>query len=242
MKTVEDRLRIAASETREYAAKQWPSPPSRVLTPQRTSGWLAFVAAFAVVVVAFAALPWLMSMGRSDTAGQPDPLTTPTSTTTPTTAPASKCSAAGAPIPGDDDTLPAAVAGTRAAIVEAASRCDLQTVIDLAGPGFTTTFGGGDAESFRTWEEEGDGRLGSLLAILGMSNSVVDDGNGGEIYVWPSAFAYDTWEEIPPEALDELKKLYTADELEQFSRFGAYGGWRAGITESGDWLYFVAGD
>lgn len=241
MKTVDDRLRTAATETRHYAAKQWPTPSSHVVPPRRSRGWLAFAAAFSVVIVAFAALPWLMGVGRPDTASRPDPMVTPT-TTTPTTAAVPECSASGTPVPGRDESLPAAVAETRTAIVRAASQCDLQAVIDLAGPGFITDFGGGDADTFKTWEEDGEGRLGTLLGILDMSHAIVDDGNGGEIYVWPAAFAYDNWEDIPPAALDELLALYTREEVEQLSQLGVYGGWRAGIAQDGDWLFFVAGD
>ena len=239
MRTVEDSLRAAASETREYAERQWPNPPAQ-LAAHQPRGWLAFAAAFAAVVVAFAALPWLMGIDEPDTASQPSPLPAPGADTTTPDGP--ECSASGAPVPEPDEALPAAVAETRAAIIEAAVGCDLEALIDLAGPGFTTDFGGGDSENLRTWEQDGEGRLGALLSILDMSHAVVGDGNGGETHVWPAAYAYDSWDEIPPEAIEELSSLYTEAELEVISQVGVYGGWRTGIDESGDWMYFVAGD
>jgi hypothetical protein len=246
VRTVDDRLRAAAAETREYAAKQWPKSLGQPGSARRPSGWLAFAATFALVVVAFAAIPWLMRLDQPGADPDAPPIATSGTTTLPSTTStgveAPQCSATGAAVPEPVDGLPPAVAQTTTAIIAAATDCDLQTLIDLAGSGFTTDFGGGDAETMRTWEEEGQGHLGDLLTVLGMSHAVVDDGAGGEIYVWPSAFAYDNWEEIPQDALDELSALYTQEELEQISLLGAYGGWRVGIDESGDWMFFVAGD
>jgi hypothetical protein len=39
-----------------------------------------------------------------------------------------------------------------------------------------------------------------------------------------------------------MSTIYTQDELDQISGLGSYGGWRTAIDESGDWMYFVAGD
>jgi hypothetical protein len=61
-------------------------------------------------------------------------------------------------------------------------------------------------------------------------------------YVWPSAFIYDTWEEIPPADLDVLSEIYSREELDQIATFGSYAGWRIGIAEDGAWRFFVAGD
>ncbi len=60
--------------------------------------------------------------------------------------------------------------------------------------------------------------------------------------MWPSAFAYDSWEEIPSADLEALRTIYTDEELDQIATFGAYAGWRVGITEEGVWRFFVAGD
>jgi hypothetical protein len=60
--------------------------------------------------------------------------------------------------------------------------------------------------------------------------------------VWPAAATYGTWEEIPDEQLAELGTLYSDEELEQISGYGTYIGWRTGIDQDGNWIYFVAGD
>lgn len=60
--------------------------------------------------------------------------------------------------------------------------------------------------------------------------------------MWPSAFAYDEWAAAPEEDKDALRPLYTEENFEGFARFGGYIGYRVGITEQGEWIFFVAGD
>jgi len=60
------------------------------------------------------------------------------------------------------------------------------------------------------------------------------------IYVWPSAFG-DNPTDADWQAVED-SGLHTAEEIEQMHEFGGYTGWRIGITEDGDWLFFVAGD
>ena len=46
-----------------------------------------------------------------------------------------------------------------------------------------------------------------------------------------------------PEADKEvLRALYDEDDFATFSDFGGYIGYRLGITENGEWSFFVAGD
>lgn len=61
-------------------------------------------------------------------------------------------------------------------------------------------------------------------------------------YVWPSAFAYDSWDEVPEVDREALRPLYGDDDLESFDRFGGYIGHRVVIREDGTWTAFVAGD
>lgn len=249
VKTVEERLRSAAEETRRYAAGHRPPDTREEKAPTRTANLLVFVAAFAVVVALFT-LPGLLTRiqpGEQPTVTEPlgapgsVPGTTLGSGPT-TTVGASECSSSGTPPPAEDPALPDPVADTRLAVVEAAAACDLDVLVDLAGPGFVTSFGGGGAENFRLWEESGEGRLDVLLLILGMSHGVVPDGQGGEIYVWPAAFAHDSWDDISAEEMEGLNAIYTEEQLDEIGRLGFYGGWRTGIDEEGDWLFFVAGD
>ncbi len=57
-----------------------------------------------------------------------------------------------------------------------------------------------------------------------------------------AAATYPSWAEVPPEDRNVLRPLYGDEEFEQFAGFGSYIGYRVGITDTGDWLYFVAGD
>lgn len=41
---------------------------------------------------------------------------------------------------------------------------------------------------------------------------------------------------------ERLLGLYGAQDLADFEAFGGYSGYRVGISEAGEWMYFVAGD
>lgn len=174
------------------------------------------------------------------------PQTTPTTPTTVATTmgtePEPPCSSGDVPQPSEAPGLPAAVATTRDAIATAAASCDFGALRTLTGDNFTTSFGGGGAENLRLWEEDGDGRMGTLLHLLDMTHGTNELAYGGEIYVWPAAATYDSWESISEKELDELSTIYSEGELDQMATVGQYLGWRTGIDENGEWLYFVAGD
>jgi hypothetical protein len=57
-------------------------------------------------------------------------------------------------------------------------------------------------------------------------------------YVWPSAYLVDADEA----AWAAVAGLYTAEEIETMRDYGGFIGWRVGITEAGEWRFFVAGD
>ena len=159
-----------------------------------------------------------------------------------TTAP-QECSATGTPAPPEQPDLPDQIADVRLAIIEAVAACDLATLEGLAAENFVTHFGGGGVEELSNWEEAGEGKLGILLQILGMSYGVQETGDGDTYYVWPGAFAADSWDEITDEQMAEIRQLHTQVELDQMAEhFDGYAGWRTGINVAGDWRYFVAGD
>lgn len=138
--------------------------------------------------------------------------------------------------------LPPAVEQTRAAIKEAAENRDFEALEALIPEeGFTYTFGGpvegGPTAYWQQIEEESPQRpLEALAAILEMPYTKADD-----IYVWP--FAYDR----DPGTLTEaeralLSSVASEAEIRQWTEFGHYLGWRAGINVRGKWVFFVAGD
>lgn len=163
------------------------------------------------------------------------------------TSPPASCSASG------EDTdlepqpdLPEPVAETRQEIAAAAAACDFDALQSLARAGsepFTYSFGGGGrpARFWRRQERAGDEPLRLMGGVLARPFGTVEAG-GSVQYVWPSAFAFQDWRDVPAEDREALKPLYDRQDFELFARFGGYIGYRIGISESGEWLYFVAGD
>jgi hypothetical protein len=257
MEDLEKRILHAAEELRQVTRDYRPpgSPERRFPTP---AGWLAFAVGFGLVALAIGILPSLLGsdQGPAGTTGTTSPVVVPstagdtTITTTPvTTVPSVECSSTGVEAPPVEEGLPDPVSEARAAIIAAALSCDYDALVALAGEPFTTSFGGGGSEMFQEWEETGQGKLGILVRLLGLSHARQEfEGDAAEVlgssvlYVWPAAFDYDSWEEIPQELIDELLVIYTQEEIDQIAGFGSYAGWRTGITAEGDWVFFVAGD
>jgi hypothetical protein len=135
------------------------------------------------------------------------------------------------------------VADTRMAIAEAAIACDYEALEGLASTDFSTSFGGGGFENIPQWEEEGTYPATALIVELFGTPYAFEDYEGlARHYYWPSAFVYDSWDEIPPADMEALLSVYTQEELDQAAEFGAYALWRIGITETGEWRFFIAGD
>lgn len=169
--------------------------------------------------------------------------TTAASSTTATTAkPEPSCSAAGSSRPGPQADLPSAVADKRAAILAAALACDLDGLAALTGPDFTVSFGGGDpVDVWEAAEATGDGPMRFLVELLAMpyATQTIDDRT---IYVWPSAFAAESWADVTAADREALAKLYDEQAMTSFEQFGGYIGYRIGIDQDGEWMFFVAGD
>ena len=161
--------------------------------------------------------------------------------------PAPQCSASGeAPAELLQGGLPPAAATTRAEIIEAAVACDYYGLADIALRGdasFTYSFGGGDDPAGSWRQDEADGRpvLRTLVRLMNTpfaSREVTD----GTQYVWPSAFGYERWQDVPASEREALRPIYDDDDFQGFDAFGSYAGYRVGITGTGDWTFFVGGD
>lgn len=142
--------------------------------------------------------------------------------------------------------LPDAVAETRREIATAAEACDFDQLNALARVGdepFTFSFGGGGnpASFWRRGERAGDEPLRFMAGVLRRPFETIET-EGTRFYVWPSAFAYDSWSDVPADERDALRPLYGDQDFERFSEFGGYFGYRVGIASSGEWMFFVAGD
>lgn len=149
----------------------------------------------------------------------------------------------------DIDQLPEPVRRMRGLIMEACLSGDveqLRSLISLGEGGTQLSFGDipGDAVDFlreMSGDDEGQEILAILYEVLAAGYVRLDEGEPGEMYVWPYFFA------VPLEALDrrqrvELFKLVTAGDYEDMKNYGAYIFYRVGISPAGRWLFFVAGD
>jgi hypothetical protein len=154
------------------------------------------------------------------------------------------CSAAGLDATVDPQDLPGPVAATRQAIVEAATDCDYDRLVELGGD-LRYSFGGGNdpAGFWREIESAGPEPLPleAMVELLALPFGTVEAGDI-TYYVWPRAFAYDSWDTVPEEDRRALTGLYDVSDQEGFAQFGAYIGYRVGITSDGTWAYFVDGD
>ena len=250
----EQRMEQAAQEVRQSAKRSVPPPLETGARRTLPRGWLIFAAAFGVVIVTLGVLPMISSPEDSGPASGSTPTTTPalpsttiaepaTTEVPATTVPLADCSATGLPMPSEQEGLPQPVADVRRAIAAAAIACDFETLQALAGPDLVTSFGGGGFEMIPTWEEEGTYQaLALLVELFDTPYAFVDYEDQPRHYYWPSAFVYDTWDEIPPADIEALLTVYTQEELDQYAEFGSYALWRIGITETGEWRFFVAGD
>ncbi len=165
-------------------------------------------------------------------------------TTTATAAPDPGCSAGDiSPSALALSSVPQPVAQSLVDIVEAAQICDFDRLAAVGGDDFTASFGGGDPAELWAYEEGlGLGPMYWLLCVLGLPHGTVDLGDE-LMYVWPAAATHDGgWDTMPEQYLEPLRAIYSEDNFEDFRQFGDYIGYRVGITESGDWSFFVAGD
>ena len=186
----------------------------------------------------------IRSEGRAATTTTLDGPTTTTSER-PQPAPEAQCSAAGRSTVPQPQDLPAPVAEMRRAIRAAAVACDCDSLADLGERGtFAYSFGAsGDPAGFwRRAEAEGGDPMRLLVELLNLPFASRSPDGGAEQYVWPRAYSYGHWSEVPPDARRELESIYGPDDLERFRRFGSYSGSRVGIAADGDWLFYIAGD
>jgi hypothetical protein len=211
----------------------------------------AAVAAATVVIVAGAWVAGTLPGGEQRRFGpvgttptdSPSPSPEPEPTPTP---PPDPCSAAGLPAAAQEG-LPDPIADMRAAVLDAARRCDYQALEDLAlagEPGFSYSFGeDGDPGGYWRRYEEGRFRdediMARLVQTLGLMHCREEVSDGTSYIFWPSVMCADA-DDADWEALEQ-SGLYSNDELRSYREQG-FLGYRVGISESGDWIVFVAGD
>ncbi|MER9558389.1 MULTISPECIES: hypothetical protein [unclassified Mesorhizobium] len=157
-----------------------------------------------------------------------------------------------APVPEvvyDLAKLPEPVRRMHDLIVEACKSGDIEKLRPLIGKGdMMTQLSLGDIEGDPiaflkglSGDTEGQEILAILEEVLSAGFVHVDAGTPQDLYVWPYFFA------LPLDKLDarqrvELFKIVTASDYDDMKQFGAYIFYRVGITPTGQWTFFVAGD
>ena len=251
----EQRMEQAAQEVRQSAKHAVPPPLETGARRTLPRGWLIFAAAFGVVIVTLGVLPMISTPEDSGPASGSTPSTTPAvaSTTVPepvTTAPATvpstvadDCSAAGLPMPAEQEGLPAPVADAR---TSDRRRCDCLRLRGARGVGLSRF-----RHQLRRWrirehpDVGGRGHLSGARPSGGaVRHSVRLRGLRGPTasLLLAVRLRIRLVGRDPPADMEALLTVYTQEELDQSAEFGAYALWRIGITETGEWRFFVAGD
>lgn len=149
----------------------------------------------------------------------------------------------------DESALPAPVRRMRELIRNAARTGDIEKLRPLLGAGDTATQLTFDALetdpiSFllaASGDPEGHEVLAILLEVLEAGFVRTEDETDGVLYVWPYFAAFPI-KELEPAMKVELFRLLTGGDYEDMQEFGAYIFYRVGITESGEWRFFLSGD
>lgn len=237
--SAEDHIRMLL----QHADDAMPSHPDvswaetmRRAQRQRIAGMMMM--GFATTVVIAFAVVAVSSLSRRG--GEPSP---PAGSPSPTVV-AERCSATGlSPTPAPEKALEPPVASTGREIAAAATACDyagLERLAQMGGRRFTYSFGAAGAQGFARYLREQDKEtriLSVLVETLTLSSCIERSGNTS-IVQWPAAFC----DGASDEDWAQLRGLYPPQEIASWRETGFFGGYRVGITESGTWLFFVAGD
>ena len=144
--------------------------------------------------------------------------------------------------------MPPPVLATRQKLIEAAKSGDLEKLRALMQeqsepPAVSFGDPGDPIEYLKALSADADGReiLAILLEVMEMGFVHVGEGTEEELYVWPY-FAEYPLTALTPEQLVELFTLLTAADYEDMKSYGSYTFFRVGISPSGQWRFFLAGD
>ena len=140
--------------------------------------------------------------------------------------------------------LPPMVELMRMTIAQAAHDCDFDMLEGLAfafGAEFVYSFdeptvGGCPALFWRGLENGGENVASTLARLLEMPYAEMDG-----LYVWPSA-ALLPWSELPVAARESLRRSFGDTQVSFWDELGTYMDYRIGISEEGDWRFFIPSD
>ncbi len=149
----------------------------------------------------------------------------------------------------DLDALPFPTRRMHELILEATRAGDIEKLSAFLGTGENMTLlslGGtpGDPIEFLK-EQSGDAEGHEILAILEEILEAgyvhLDPGTDQELYVWPYFFALPI-NDLTDRQMVELFRIVTYGDFQDMEDFGGYIFYRVGITPTGRWQFFVAGD
>ncbi len=149
----------------------------------------------------------------------------------------------------DLEALPFPTRRMHQLILEATKSGDIEKLRAFIGTGGSMTMlslGGIDGDPIdHLRKEAGDTNGHEILAILEEILEAgyvhLDKGTDRELYVWPYFFAYPLDKLTDPQMV-ELFRIVTFGDFQDMKDFGGYIFYRAGITPSGRWTFFIAGD
>ena len=134
-------------------------------------------------------------------------------------------------------------------ILEATKSGDVEKLRPLIGVGDGSTqlsLGGYDGDPIeflksQSGDKQGHEILAILEEVLQAGFVHLDSGTENEIYVWPYFFAYPI-DALEPSQRVELFRIVTYGDYQDMQDFGGYIFYRVGISPTGRWHFFVAGD
>ena len=149
----------------------------------------------------------------------------------------------------DLEALPFSTRRMHQLILEATKSGDIEKLRALIGTGDSQTMlslGDFDGDPIEYLKKEGGDSNGHetlaiLEEILEAGYVHLDKGTDRELYVWPYFFAYPLDKLTDPQMV-ELFRIVTYGDFQDMKDFGGYIFYRAGITPTGRWTFFVAGD
>lgn len=148
----------------------------------------------------------------------------------------------------DFESLPEPARRMRQLIVEAAKTGDIEALRPLIGSGPTATRLAPSAMkddpidylASSSGDAEGREILAILLDVLDAGFIRTEPPGEAALYLWPY-FPAMALEDLSAAQEVELLRIVTAGDLAEMRIVGAYNFYQVGITESGEWRFFVSG-
>ncbi|MCB2223422.1 MAG: GerMN domain-containing protein [Actinobacteria bacterium] len=168
------------------------------------------------------------------------------------------CSGADVPADLPPQDLPEAVAEARESLFAAARACDWEALSAMVGEQSVAVSFGDPVNDPIAWLRDAEERrsdlplelergpmwwLAQTLRLPASPARAEEVAPGAEPpWVWPAAFAADSWDAVSDADRQALAEIYDQGDLDGYAGFGAFIGYRVGIDADGTWLFFVVGD